>query len=556
MEKKSLRDLINTLDEHGLMLEVLPDLDAASRIILSDITNSSASARVEKAFFAIRGSVKDGHSFIKDAIENGCRVIVCQRIPDAKEIKNAREKAAENNGEKISEAKEIIFVKVTDSARAWAIAAHWHFGFPAREMTLVGVTGTNGKTTIATSIFAIWKNIGKACGLISTIENRIQDLVLHTEHTTPDAYDIAKLFYMMKEKKVTHVVMEVSSHALAQERVAGLIFKVGIFTNLTQDHLDFHETMDTYAAEKKKLFSHYIDPNDPNSLAIINADDQYGNFMANGLKCRTALYGTKSLEYGSYRIDNVELGLMGSRWTISGQKAESRLVGLFNVYNMTAVALAINASAERDIFQSIALLKSIMPPKGRCEIVHAENPMIVVDYAHTPDGLEKILETMRAILPSGKKLVAVFGCGGNRDTTKRPKMGAIAARLADIVIVTSDNPRKEDPLLIISDIKAGILGHGGAIAGKTGKEKDKDKKKSADKAPAHLHAQSAGHDAHMRATDVQYIPDRAEAIRFAIRQYPNDVVLIAGKGHEDYQIIGTDKIHFSDQEEALKALSA
>ncbi len=525
MDKKSLKDLIAYLKEHDPMLEIFHgDMSApvgtVPKISVSDITNRSDMAAADKVFFAIKGSVKDGHSYIKDAIEKGCRVIVCETLP-----KVSAKEGGQDQG--------IVYIKVTNSARAWALAAHWHFDFPSSDMILVGVTGTNGKTTIATSIFTIWKNIGKTAGLISTIENRIGEQVFPTEHTTPDAYDIAALFAQMKGKKVTHVVMEVSSHALSQERVAGLRFDVGIFTNLTQDHLDFHQTMEKYAAEKKKLFTNYLDKN---SLAIINADDQWATFMVENLKCRVTTYGKgpangahAAVFDGLYKIDNVELGLTGSRWTLSGQPVTSALVGLFNVYNMTAVALAINASAERDIFQSISLLRSIAAPKGRCEIVHAANPMIVVDYAHTPDGLEKVLETMRAILPAGKKLVAVFGCGGNRDTTKRPKMGAIASRLADTVIVTSDNPRKEDPMAIIKDIKAGIV-------------LDKEKEK---------HDKYAGSQDQQKA---QFIPDRAEAIATAIKQYPDEVILIAGKGHEDYQIIGTEKHHFSDQEEALNAL--
>jgi len=498
---KNLTDLLKFLKNPGAQLPIALtqsaeylDFAIETRGSLeksfSDITNKSGTANSSNIFFALPGTVHDGHSFIESVIKASCHIIICERFPN--EIHP-----------------DCTYVKVKSIARVWAYSCHWFFDFPANQMIVAGVTGTNGKTTVATTIFTLWRKLGISSGLFSTIENKINDEVIPTEHTTPDAYDIVKTFRTMKQQGVTHAVMEVSSHSLAQERISGIRFSVGIFTNLTQDHLDFHKTMQNYASEKRKLFSVHMDKH---SVAIINSDDQWNTVISEGAKGILKTYGTTSKDY---LMSNIDLSVGGSTWSLNQENCVSPCIGLFNVYNMTAVAIALEFTTKRNLAEIVPLLKDAHSPKGRCEIAHPLNPTVVVDYAHTPDGLEKILETMRFLLPEGKKLIVVFGCGGNRDTGKRPIMGAIASKYADFSIVTSDNPRNEDPVKIIEDVKAGMSDSSKAL----------------------------------------FLVDRAEAVSKAISLFPNDVIVIAGKGHEDYQVIGTTKIHFSDQEEISKALS-
>ncbi len=457
-----------------------------------DIQYDSRAVGKGSLFVAMKGEKADGNLFAPQAIEKGAVAVLTDK-----------EKPFEG----------AATVRVPNAREALARISAAFYGEPATKLKLVGITGTNGKTTTSFLVESILREAGLNPGVIGTINYRYAGKVLPAPNTTPESLDLQRLLRDMVDGGVKAVVMEVSSHALSQDRVAGLIFDAGVFTNLTQDHLDYHGTMEAYFEAKARLFTDFIDEG---RAAVINMDDPKGEDLSKRAVGRVMGYGVKGIGIGretNMYPKDIKLGVEGIEGTLvtpSGDiKVKSSLVGEFNLYNILAavgagVGLGLPVEA---IEKGISDLKNV---PGRLERVDAGQPFtILVDYAHTPDALERVLSTIRGL--TDKKIITVFGCGGDRDKGKRPIMGKIAAEYSDVVIVTSDNPRTEDPLKIIEDIKAGITG-------------------------------------------VRVIPDRREAIREAIREAnEGDVVLLAGKGHEDYQIIGKEKIHFDDREEALKA---
>lgn len=450
-----------------------------------------------QAFVAIRGEVADGNCFISQAVTRGAALVVSERAP-------------------APDAPPVAWVQVAHARQALAtMAANW-FGRPAERMRLVGITGTNGKTTTAFLCESIFTAAGMRSGLLGTIEYHIGEEVLPSPHTTPESYDLQALFARMAAAQCGVAVLEVSSHALAMERTWGCQFEAAVFTNLTQDHLDFHATLDAYREAKKRLFDG-TGAGQPKH-AIVNGDDSNSAALLRGYQGPVLTYGlTQGVELTALHIESTPQGIHfevrgpnGLRWTV-----HSPLLGRVNVLNSLA-AIGVGLALGIEIEAIRRGLEQSPPVRGRFERVYAGQPFtVVVDYAHTPDALANVLRLARE-LATGARVITVFGCGGDRDRGKRPLMGEVAGTLSDSVVVTSDNPRSEDPRLIINDILVGL---------------------QRTPAPAVVEA------------------DRRAAIRKAIAEAgPGDVVVLAGKGHEDYQIIGEQKLHFDDVEEARAAL--
>lgn len=470
-----LRELIKNLS--------IIEMNADAELEISGVSYDSRKTEKGDMFVAIRGFEADGHKFIPKAVENGAAVILCEEKPSC----------------------DIPYVLVSDSRYGLAIVSRDFFGDPASEMTMIGITGTSGKTSSSYLIkHMLESKLDAKVGLIGTNGNMIGDEFLHTEHTTPESYELHKLFRHMADSGCTHVVMEVSSHSLTLERVAGIHFDVALYTNLSQDHLDFHGTMEEYAAAKRKLFSMC-------SLGCFNLDDAWADFMRDGASCRTMTFSTEKNEADLVAKD-IRLTADGVRFaSVSGDEisiTKLGIPGMFSVYNALgtmSVGLALGLSLA-DCSDAMSSAKGV---KGRLEIVPTGRDFsVVIDYSHKPDALEKVLKTLKPVTRG--RLIALFGCGGDRDKLKRPIMGRIAADNADLVVVTSDNPRTEDPDEIIREIVAGM----------------KDKR-----------------------TPTKVICDRREAIAWAIdNAVPGDVLLLAGKGHEDYQVVGHEKHHMDERE--------
>lgn len=468
----------------------------------------SRSVRPGDAFFAIRGYETDGHAFIRNAIANGAATIVLED-----DTAFSREDAIQTN---------VSRILVKNSRLALAFISEWAYDSPSTKLRLIGVTGTNGKTTVTSIIRQLLSLRGEKVGLIGTIGIWICNEEIPTTHTTPESRDLSELMARMVAENVTTCVMEVSSHALALERAAALDFDSAVFTNLTRDHLDFHHTMDAYFAAKKKLFDGLKDT----AVAITNADDPHGFAIVGDTIANVHSYGIRKNgepPHADIMGYNVELSPSGTTFHVekrySDERAifESPLAGIINVENVLAAASALYFGIEGYSLEQLAkLIPEIKSPKGRFERIALKNGAhAIIDYAHTPDALENVIATIRAIIPPTAHVITIFGCGGDRDHGKRPEMGKIAAELSDSVIITSDNPRSEDPLTIIDDILAGI-------------------------------------DDFYR-NSVQIEPDRANAIRLGLSiAKPGDMVLLAGKGHENYQIVGNKRTHFDDREEVLK----
>lgn len=470
-----LRELIKNLS--------IIEMNADAELEISGVSYDSRKTEKGDMFVAIRGFEADGHKFIPKAVENGAAVILCEEKPSC----------------------DIPYVLVSDSRYGLAIVSRDFFGDPSSEMTMIGITGTSGKTSSSYLIkHMLESKLDAKVGLIGTNGNMIGDELLHTEHTTPESYELHKLFRHMADSGCTHVVMEVSSHSLTLERVAGIHFDVALYTNLSQDHLDFHGTMEEYAAAKRKLFSMC-------SFGCFNLDDAWADFMRDGASCRTMTFSTEKNEADLVAKD-IRLTADGVRFaSVSGNEISMTklgIPGMFSVYNALgtmSVGLALGLSLA-DCSDAMSSAKGV---KGRLEIVPTGRDFsVVIDYSHKPDALEKVLKTLKPVTRG--RLIALFGCGGDRDKLKRPIMGRIAADNADLVVVTSDNPRTEDPDEIIREIVAGM----------------KDKR-----------------------TPTKVICDRREAIAWAIdNAAPGDVLLLAGKGHEDYQVVGHEKHHMDERE--------
>lgn len=437
-------------------------------------------------FFAIKGTQADGHNFIDKAIASGASAVLCETLP-----------------EQIPDG--VTFIQVNDSARALGVVASNFYGNPSTRLTLVGVTGTNGKTSTVTLLFRLFRGLGYNVGMISTVENRINDQVLPASHTTPDALSFNKLLTKMVEQSVTHCFMEVSSHSLVQGRVAGAQFKGAVFTNISHDHLDYHGTFDAYIKAKKLLF----DGLSSDAFALVNADDKRGLVMMQNTKAAKNTYALRTM--CNFKAKILSNTLHGLELEINHKSVWFKLVGAFNAYNLMAVyASAILLGENED--EILTILSNLPTAPGRFELI--ENPRniaAIVDYAHTPDALEKVLSTIREFRTGNEQLITVVGCGGNRDRDKRPLMAEIACRFSDKVIFTADNPRDEDPLSIIEDMQKGV-------------------------SPSQY-----------KKTLV--IPDRKEAIKTAsLLAGKNDIILVAGKGHENYQEIKGVRTPFDDKQ--------
>lgn len=453
-----------------------------SDVEIDNITTNSSEVKDGFLFVAIEGVKVDGHSFIAQAKENGAVAVLAQKETDI----------------------DIAHILTSNTRKALSILWGNFYDNPAKSLRLIGVTGTNGKTTTTYLTHHILKENNSKAGLIGTVENIIGQVIEPSKYTTPEPSALQSLFSKMREAKVSDVVMEVSSHSLSQERVAGLFFEVGAFTNLTRDHLDYHKTMEGYLAEKLKLM-------DNCKNAVVNADDEYGIEFINRAKGRVITYGIE--KEADFRAINIKHSPNGSDFTLvcpNGKiEAFIGIPGQFSVYNALC-SLSISYCLGIDIKKAVEALKKANGVNGRMEIVKTNEAFsIIIDYAHTPDGLLNAVKTLKEI-PKEGKLTVLFGCGGDRDKTKRPMMGKIAGELADFVIVTSDNPRTENPHSIINDILEGMKNI---------------------KIP------------------FKVIADRKEAIRFAIENAKRgDVILLAGKGHETYQILKDETIHFDERE--------
>ena len=446
------------------------------------------SRRIEAGhlFVAIPGTQTDGHKFIPKAIELGAAAILCERMPE-------------------EHAEGVTYVVVESTESVVGIVATHFFGDPSRKLKLVGVTGTNGKTTIATLLYNMFRKFGHKCGLLSTVCNYIEDEAIPADHTTPDPIELNRLQAKMVEAGCEYAFMECSSHAIAQKRIGGLKFAGGLFTNLTRDHLDYHKTVENYRDAKKAFF----DGLEKDAFAITNADDKNGLYMVQNTKAQVKTYSIRSM--ADFKAKIIECHFEGMYLDINGKEVGVQFIGKFNVSNLLAVygAAVMLGKQPEDILVILSTLKSV---SGRLEPIHSpEGYTAIVDYAHTPDALENVLNTINEVLNGKGKVITVCGAGGNRDKGKRPIMAQTAAKLSDKVIITSDNPRFEEPQDIINDMLAGL--------------DNKQMKK------------------------VVSIVDRKEAIRTAsMMAEKGDVILIAGKGHEDYQEIKGVKHHFDDKE--------
>lgn len=437
-------------------------------------------------FIAVPGTQSDGHDYIEKAVINGAKAIVCQKLP-----------------EKIQD--DVTYVLVKDSAETLGLLASEWNGNPSHDLVLVGVTGTNGKTTIATLLYNVMKKLGYKAGLFSTVCNYINEEVFPATHTTPDPIELNRFLAEMVKQGCEYAFMEVSSHAVSQKRISGLYFKGGIFTNLTRDHLDYHQTFEAYRDAKKGFF----DSLPASAFALTNKDDKNGLFMLQNTKARKQTYSLLSL--ADFKGKIIESHFDGTLMTVNGKEISTQFVGKFNAYNLLAVYGA-SVLLDEDPEEVLTILSTLQSVSGRFQAFHSPQSFtVIVDYAHTPDALVNVLNAIHDVLEGNGKIITVVGCGGNRDKGKRPIMAKESVRLSDQVILTSDNPRFEEPQDIINDMAAGL---------------DIIEKKKA-----------------------ICITDRKEAIKTAcILAKPGDVILIAGKGHEDYQEIKGVKHHFDDRE--------
>ena len=462
-----------------------------TQAVIKDVQIDSRKVTAGTAFVAINGAAADGHQYIDTAIEKGAAVIVCEQFPAA---------LHEN----------ITYVQVENSASAAGYMAHNYFGQPSEKLKLVGVTGTNGKTTIATLLFKLFTAMGYKCGLLSTVQNHIGDTILPATHTTPDQVTMNQLLKQMLDEGCTHVFMESSSHAIHQFRIAGLHFAGAVFSNITHDHLDYHKSFDEYIRVKKSFF----DSLSSDAFAISNLDDKRGAVMLQNTHSFKYYYSLKTM--ADFKGKILENGLTGLVMTVNDQEVHFRMIGEFNAYNLLAVYGAAICLGE-DRHEVLRCLSILSGAEGRFDYIVSpkEKVMGIVDYAHTPDALVNVLVTIQQLRKGYEQIITVVGCGGDRDKTKRPVMAAEACRYSDRVILTSDNPRSEDPLEILKDMEQGL------------------------------------NTAAKRKT--VSIADRREAIKIAISfSKPEDIVLIAGKGHEKYQDIKGVKHHFDDKEELVK----
>lgn len=471
------------------ILEIVGKLETE----ISEIIFDSRKVIENSLYIAIKGTLADGHQYISSAIEKGAKGIVCEVLPEQKE-------------------EGITYIKVENSSDVLGLLASNFYGNPSKDLILIGVTGTNGKTSISTLLFDVFQKMGYLSALISTVEYRIGSEVFPSTRTTPDIITLNRILSKAVEQGCQYAFMEVSSHGIHQGRIDGLNFRIAGFTNITHDHLDYHKTFLEYLNTKKRFF----DELPQTAVAITNIDDKNGLVMLQNTKAKKKTYAVKTL--ADYHGKLLELDFNGMLLDFNGKEFWTTLTGKFNVYNLLLVfAIARELGfEENEILTTISKLKRV---NGRFEVLKSQGGIIfVVDYAHTPDALENILDSINEIRTKNERLITIFGCGGDRDREKRPEMGKVATRKSTLAIITSDNPRTEDPAQIIKEIEAGV--------------------------------ESQNFSKYIT------IPDRKEAIKMAIKfAEPKDIVLVAGKGHETYQEINGVKHHFDDKETILELVN-
>jgi UDP-N-acetylmuramoyl-L-alanyl-D-glutamate--2,6-diaminopimelate ligase len=475
---KILKDILYGVS----LLKVIGSTEAEVDAICFDSRKSASGA----LFVAVRGTESDGHAFIEKAIDLGAASILCEELPS---------KIREN----------VNYFLVENSAKALGIIASNFYDKPSAKLKLVGVTGTNGKTTIATLLFQMFRDLGYKTGLLSTVQNQINDLIIPSTHTTPDPVALNRLLHDMVESGCDYCFMEVSSHAVAQSRTEGLEFTGGIFTNLTHDHLDFHKTFDSYLKAKKGFFDNLSNK----AFALTNVDDKNGMVMLQNTRAHKKTYGLKNI--ADFKAKIIENHFSGLLLNIDSEEVWFKMVGSFNAYNLLAVYSAA-LLLEQDRLKVLTSLSRLSGAEGRFDYMISPSGIIgIVDYAHTPDAVQNVLSTIQDIRKGTEQVITVIGCGGDRDKTKRPVMAQVACDWSDKVILTSDNPRTEVPEQIIRDMEAGVM--------------PQNKRKALS------------------------ITDRKEAIRTACHlAKPGDIIVVAGKGHEKYQDIGGVKLPFDDKE--------
>ncbi|HRG88455.1 MAG TPA: UDP-N-acetylmuramoyl-L-alanyl-D-glutamate--2,6-diaminopimelate ligase [Chitinophagales bacterium] len=459
-------------------------------ITIGALQMDSRKVKSGDCFIAVKGTASDGHSYIDKCIEQGAVAIVCEVLP------------AQLNPA-------VTYVKVSSSAKALGQMASNFYDNPSARMKVVGVTGTNGKTSTVTLLFRLFRKTGANVGLLSTVQNQINEDVIPSTHTTPDAIALNALMKQMVDAGCSYCFMEVSSHAVDQRRIEGIQFTGAVFSNITHDHLDYHKTFENYLKAKKRFF----DDLPATAFALVNADDRNGRVMLQNTRAKQLTYSLKTA--ADYKCKVIENGVTGLQLDLDGVEMHTRLIGEFNAYNLTAVyGVARQLGVEKE--EALTILSALVPPEGRFDQLVSVNDKIVgiVDYAHTPDALKNVLQTIQAVRSGIEHVITVVGCGGDRDAAKRPVMAEIACRYSNKIILTSDNPRSEDPAEILRQMNEGVP--------------VTDKKK------------------------VLTITDRREAIRTAVSLAgKGDIILLAGKGHEKYQEIKGVKNHFDDKEELM-----
>lgn len=461
------------------------DVSGSTEISVADVCFDSRKVKEGSLFVAVKGTQVDGHQYIKAVIEQGAVAIVCELLPKV-------------------QAEGVTYVRVSDSATALAHIASNFYGNPSEKIKLVGVTGTNGKTTVATLLFQLFRSLGYSAGLLSTVKNQINDRIIPATHTTPDPIQLNALLSTMVDDGCTHCFMEVSSHAVVQKRIAGLKFSGGVFTNITHEHLDYHKTFAEYLKAKKTFF----DSLTSDAFALINSDDKNGMVMLQNTKAKKYAYSLRSMS--DYKCKLIENHFSGLILNLDGHEVHCKLVGSFNAYNLSA-AYATAVLLGENKMKVLTELSRLNPVEGRFDFVTSKKKIIgVIDYAHTPDALQNVLSTIHDVSSGHGRVITIVGCGGDRDTSKRPMMAKIACELSDKVFLTSDNPRSEDPSEIIHEMEKGI-------------------------APGEV----------MKTISIL---DRKEAIKAAVQfAMPGDIILVAGKGHEKYQEIKGVRTPFDDK---------
>ncbi len=483
---KTLSDILHTVS----ILETIGSAD----VKISSLQMDSRKVKQGDCFVAVKGTASDGHNFISKCIEQGASVIVCEVLP--KEI-----------------IANVTYIKVQNTCKSLGVLAGNFNDNPSTRMKVVGVTGTNGKTSVVTLLFRLFRALGKNVGLLSTVQNQINEEIIPSTHTTPDAIALNALMKQMADAGCEYCFMEVSSHAVDQHRIEGLKFTGGVFTNITHDHLDYHKTFENYIKAKKRFF----DELPSSAFALINSDDRNGSVMMQNTKATKQTYSLKSPS--DFKTKIIENGVTGLQLEIDGVEMHTRLIGEFNAYNLTAV-YGVARLLDIDKQEALTILSALTPPEGRFDqIISAKEKIVgIVDYAHTPDALKNVLQTIQAIRGGNESVITVVGCGGDRDAAKRPVMAEIACKFSNQVILTSDNPRSEEPNEILRQMSAGVP--------------VTDKRK------------------------VITITDRREAIKTAVTLAKrSDIILLAGKGHEKYQEIKGVKNHFDDKEELSSMFS-